>query len=225
MEVAIEAATIVATWLTTLIISVLVATNDISWYINSDVARPLMAEANCSFSTLECIHKAKTYGLTLIEENEDRYWLKIREEEDQANAMRRAREAYDKSIADAFSKASKYDIMVRNPPVCSTVDVHQYNCYTNHVTNTNYVIAECTTPPAQPPSPPVIAGVPIQRLSIGDEGVRYGSTADGVFQFIMLFIAVSYLCFSLFCCCWRCMSPRPRPVQRIERVVTPGGLH
>jgi hypothetical protein len=76
MEIVDEAATSVATWLTTLIMAVLIVTNDISWYANADVSHSLMAEANCTFPTLECIHKAKTYGTTLIEDNNDNYWLK-----------------------------------------------------------------------------------------------------------------------------------------------------
>ncbi|KAG9196132.1 hypothetical protein G6011_01253 [Alternaria panax] len=84
----------------------LFATNDISWYMNSDVARPLTAEANCCFPNLECIRKAKTCSFTLIGENRDKYWLEIRAEEDQANTIKRARSAYDKSVTDAFSKAT-----------------------------------------------------------------------------------------------------------------------
>ena len=225
MKVAIEAATSVATWLTTLIMSVLVATNDICWYINSDVAHPLIVEADCSFPTLECIRKAKTYGLLLIKEREDKYWFNIHTEEAQANAIRHTKEARNESATNGFSKAWKHDTMASNPSVCSTVNIHQHNYFTNYIVNTGCIVAECTPPPSLSAGP----SIPIQRLSIGDGIAHYDLTADGVFIAIMLFIcsSIAHLCFSLSRCCWRCRKskPRHRPVERVERIVTPEGLH
>jgi hypothetical protein len=136
MRFALEAAASIATWLTTLFTSVLIVTNDISWYLNASASRPLMTGANCSFPTLACIRRAKTHGLALIEQNDAEYWLKVREDKAQTNEGRRVKETHDKAIADAFSKAERGNEWIRKPLVCSvTVLVH--NVFYKRVTRTS----------------------------------------------------------------------------------------
>jgi hypothetical protein len=128
-------------------------------------------------------------------------------------------EAYDKFAANAFKKAKKNNAMVRYLPVCFGVNIHQHDHFTNGLNNTNFITADCT-----PSSSCVISGIPIQWPIIDDDEALYTLTVGIVYVCMMPLIVFSlgYVCFQLLLCCWRCMRPRRK---RVERVMTPDGLH
>jgi hypothetical protein len=56
------------------------ATNDVAWYLQSGISRPLMDHANCTSPTLGCICKAKAAGIALLQAQDDYNWCRASEE-------------------------------------------------------------------------------------------------------------------------------------------------
>ncbi|KAF1837826.1 hypothetical protein BDW02DRAFT_595129 [Decorospora gaudefroyi] len=117
MKLAINATLGAVTWVTYLLNSFLGATNDVAWFFSdAEVSHLLLAHVNCSFPTPRCVRDAKAAGVALAKAHDDTYWAKVGEEAAQAEQIRLKKQAYDGSVADAFTKAKKYDLLLQNPP-------------------------------------------------------------------------------------------------------------
>jgi hypothetical protein len=191
-----------ALWITSLVMSFFAATNDVAWYLRAETSGPLMAYANCSVPTLGCIRQAKAAGVSLAQAYDEHYWCRMREEAAKAEKTRAEQEAYDVSVADAFTKAEKYDILVQNPPQSIINTNNNINNIINYNTFNMAPPSECTPPPAA-------HDIPLHRLTIGEEGFLFNtdefSTAfkKTFYTTLFLFFAIPILFLGclLHCCC------------------------
>jgi hypothetical protein len=197
MQLAINA----ALWIISLVMFFFAATNDVAWYLQAETSGPLVAYANCSVPTLGCIRQAKAAGVALAQAHDEHCWCSMREEAAKAEKAKADQKVYNFSVADAFTKAEKYDILIQNPPQPII------NIITN-INNPQYYNTFNMAPPSECTPPPAAHDIPLHGLTIGEEGFLFNtdefSTAFKRTFYTILFlifaIPILLLVFLLHCC-------------------------
>jgi hypothetical protein len=224
MKLAINAGRGAATWIASLLFSFLAATNDFAWYFTSgDSVQVLMSNAKCTSPTLRCIREAKVAAFALSQAKDDVYWLKVQEEQAEAEQIRIEQQAHDDYIGELVRKSNEYDELKRNPPVTTTTTIiNNHNHYTNTIFNTIYAThIESLFVAQSTPTPDLLAISErlVDSPFFDDDPNRLNWFKIGVILFIIgLLFDICVLC----CCCCRRKTRNDRG-KPAKGTVQPGG--
>ncbi|KAL6708193.1 hypothetical protein ACN47E_003377 [Coniothyrium glycines] len=219
MLLALDAGRSAITWIHSLIFSFLVATNDIAWYMtNGDSVHSLMSSVNCTSRTLHCIQQAKAAAIAHFQAKNDAYWGDIRKKRAELDRTRLEKEQRNRDLAEVVDKASKFDELMRNPPVTTTTIVNHIT-NNNYITNNNLFVAQAT----EAPDYPAIAQRVVNHPLFNDDPHHLS-----FFRAVVLFVAITLFC-AVMCwfykCLRRCLQRKLRFARRKDVIVATANPH